>query len=134
MARARTEQGPNGRRAISRLILVAFALTWVDLASAQVILRPGANQSGVTTIEPTFEPPYRLTVSVYVTAQDGTPVPAPLGANLLVIDGQGRRTGMDETSKLHSEIPGARWGPATNPQPNAPVGPRGLSGTVQYGF
>jgi len=115
------------RRSILLALLVAML---ADVAAAQVILRPGANQSGVTTIEPTFEPPYRLTVSVYVTAQDGTPVPAPLGANLLVIDGQGRRTGMDETSKLHSEIPGARWGPATNPQPNAPVGPRGLSGTA----
>jgi hypothetical protein len=97
---------------------------------AQTLIQPGANQSGVTVIQPTFTPPYRLTVRVYVSTQDGRPLPPPLGANLLVIDAQGRRVGMDASSALHAEIPGARWELATNPQPNAPVGPRGLLGTA----
>ena len=67
---------------------------------------------------------------VYVTTQDGRPLPPPLGANLLVIDAQGRRVGMDASGVLHAEIPGARWELATNPQPSAPVGPRGLLGTA----
>ena len=113
------------------LALVTLAAGLVTAASAQVMMRPGpgANRSGVTIIEPTFEPPYRLTVSVYVTAQDGRPVPPPLGANVLVIDPWGRRAGMDAAGVLHREIPAARWDPVHNPAPQAPVGPRGLAGT-----
>jgi hypothetical protein len=98
---------------------------------AQVIHRPGpgANQSGVTVVQPTFTPPYRLTVRVYVSMPDGRPLPAPLGANLMLLDAQGKRVGMDGAGALHAEIPTARWEVVTNPQPNAPVGPRGLLGT-----
>lgn len=113
-----------------RLIVVALFVAALGAdASAQVLMRPGGNGSGITIIEPTFTPPYRLTVSVYVTAQDGRPVPPPLGANVLVIDPQGRRAGMDAAGVLHSEIPGARWDPVRNPAPQEPVGPRGLAGT-----
>jgi len=115
------------------ILLAVAALVLVMHASppAQVIIRPspGANQSGVTVILPTFTPPYRLTVRIYVSMSGGRPLPAPLGANLLVIDAQGKRVGMDGAGALHAEIPGARWEPVTNPQPNAPVGPRGLLGT-----
>ena len=101
--------------------------------TAQVIIQPGggANQSGVTVVQPTFTPPYRLTITVYVTAQDGRRLPPPLGANLLVIDGQGRREGMDADGVLRHEIPNARWEPfVLNPAPQAPVGPRGQMGTA----
>jgi len=111
-------------------VLALAAAGWVSVAVAQVIIQPGANQSGVTVIPPTFTPPYRLTVRVYVSTQDGRPLPPPLGANLLVTDAQGRRVGMDAAGALHAEIPGARWDLAFNPQPNAPVGPRGLLGTA----
>src|SRR5690348_15250808 len=123
----RTSATHAGLISLTSLLLVAV----VRPAAAQVIMRPGpgANRSGVTIIEPTFTPPYRLTVSVYVTAQDGRPVPPPLGANLLLIDPRGRRAGMDEAGVLHSEIPAAHWDPVRNPAPQAPVGPRGLAGT-----
>jgi hypothetical protein len=114
------------------VFLFALALL-ADLAAAQVIMRPGpgANQSGVTVVQPTFTPPYRLTITVYVTAQDGRRLPPPLGANLLVIDGQGRREGMDADGVLRHEIPNARWEPfVVNPAPQAPVGPRGQMGTA----
>ena len=113
------------------VLVAAFAALMASRAVAQVIIRPdpGANQSGVTVIPPTFEPPYQLTVRIYVSTPEGNPLPPPLGANLLVIDAQGRRTGMDATGALHADIPGARWELATNPQPRAPVGPRGLMGT-----
>lgn len=111
------------------LALVALVAALAAAASAQVIMRPGGNRSGVTIIEPTFEPPYHLTVSVYVTAQDGRPLPPPLGANLLVIDSQGRRVGVDEGGRQFAEVPNAAWAPVVNPQPNAPVGPRGLAGS-----
>lgn len=122
----------SGRRSSKRaaLLLGAVLALHAPMLRAQTLIRPGANQSGVTVIQPTFTPPYRLTVRVYVTAQDGRPLPPPLGANLLVIDAQGRRVGMDASGALHAEIPGARWELATNPQPNAPVGPRGLLGTA----
>ena len=114
------------------VVVTALAALVASHAVAQVILRPGpgGNESGVTTIQPTFQPPYRLNVTVYVTAPDGRPVPPPLGANLLLIDAKGRRTGMDAGGALHAEIPGARWELATNPASNAPVGPRGLFGTA----
>jgi hypothetical protein len=116
------------RRSLFVILLVA-ALSGV--ASAQVIIRPGpgANASRMTIIEPTWEPPYRLTIQVYVTAQDGRPVVPGLGANVLVIDPQGRRTGMDEGGMLRQEIPRAAWQPLVNPQPTAPIGPRGLGGS-----
>ena len=117
-----------GRKPIGALVIVMLA--FASCAAAQVIIQPGANQSGVTVVPPSFTPPYRLTVRVYVTAQDGRPLPPPLGANLLVTDAQGRRVGMDAAGALHAEIPGARWELATNPQPHAPVGPRGLLGTA----
>ncbi|HET7340395.1 MAG TPA: hypothetical protein VFL90_02950 [Methylomirabilota bacterium] len=116
----------------SLLFLSVLIGAIASVASAQVILRPapgpGGNR-GVTVIEPTFEPPYRVTIHVYVTAQDGRPLPPPLGANVLVLDPSGRRVGMDESGKLLAEVPNATWGPITNPAPNAPVGPRGLSGS-----
>jgi hypothetical protein len=128
--------GSGAARPTERRRWVAAALlVWLvgagTPAPAQVIMRPGpgANRSGVTIIEPTFEPPYRLTVSVYATGQDGHPLPAPLGANVLVIDPQGRRVGVDETGKRFADVPNGTWGPLVNPQPNAPVGPRGLFGT-----
>src|SRR6267142_2043903 len=108
---------------------LALVTMWAATAAAQVLISPGANQSGVTVIQPTWEPPYRLTVRIYVSTQDGQPLPPPIGANLLVTDAQGRRVGMDAAGALHAEIPTARWGLETNPQPNAPVGPRGLLGT-----
>src|SRR2546428_4383405 len=128
-------QARDMRRGVSIFILVlVFALTLgADLATAQGIMRPGqgANQSGVTIVLPTFTPPYRLTITVYVTAQDGRRLPPPLGANLLVIDGQGRREGMDADGVLRHEIPNARWEPfVVNPAPQAPVGPRGQMGTA----
>jgi hypothetical protein len=116
----------------ARIVLAVLAIAvWASaVASAQVILRPGpSGNRGVTVIEPTFEPPYRVTIHVYVTAQDGRPLPPPLGANVLVIDPSGRRVGMDESGKLLAEVPNATWGPVTNPEPNTPVGPRGLTGT-----
>jgi hypothetical protein len=121
-------------RRAARIVLLGLAIAvWASaVASAQVILRPGpgaGGNRGVTVIEPTFEPPYRVTIHVYVTAQDGRPLPPPLGANVLVIDPSGRRVGMDESGKLLAEVPDATWGPITNPEPNAPVGPRGLTGT-----
>ena len=100
------------------LALLALLVVAVSPASsaAQVILRPGpaANQSGVTVVEPTFEPPYRLTVTIYVTARDGSPVPPGLGANLLLIDAQGRRAGMDESCEPapRSRPCGCPWLPA----------------------
>jgi hypothetical protein len=109
--------------------MFASAAIHVSPAAAQVVIQPGANQSGVTVVPPAFTPPYSLTVRIYVSTEDGKPLPPPLGANLLVIDGKGRRVGMDPTSALVAEIPSARWGLETNPQPNAPVGPRGLMGT-----
>src|SRR5689334_21859446 len=115
------------RRAL--LFALAIATMCAAPAAPQVLIQPGANQSGVVVIEPTFTPPYRLSVRIYVTGQDGQPLPPPIGANLLLIDAQGRRTGMVEGGALHAEIPGARWELATNPQPRAPVGPRGLMGT-----
>jgi len=108
---------------------LALVTMWTAPAVAQVLISPGANQSDVTVIPPAFQPPYHLTVRIYVSAPDGRPLPPPIGANLLVIDAQGRRTGMDAGGALHAEIPGARWRLETNPQPNAPVGPRGLLGT-----
>jgi len=114
----------------STILIALFVLMLVNPTAAQVIIRPGANQSGVTVVEPTFTPPYRLTVTVYVTAQDGRRLPPPLGANLLVIDGQGRREGMDADGVLRHEIPNARWQPfVVNPAPQTPVGPRGQMGT-----
>ena len=112
-------------------LLLALTIVGVLAATAagQVILQPGANQSGATVVPPNFTPPYHLTVRIYVSTPDGRPLPPPLGANLLVIDAQGRRTGMDASGALHAEIPGARWEMVTNPQPRAPVGPRGLLGT-----
>src|SRR5712664_1453513 len=109
----------------------APVVAWTTSATAQVIMRPGpgANLSGVTVIEPTWEPPYRVTVHVYVTAQDGRPLAPALGANVLVIDPQGRRVGIDEAGKPWAEVPNAAWGPLVNPQPNAPIGPRGLGGS-----
>jgi hypothetical protein len=119
------------RRLARALVVAALAALMANHAAAQVIMQPapGANQSDVTVIQPVFTPPYRLTVRIYVSTPDGRPLPAPLGANLLVIDGQGRRTGMDAGGALHAEIPNGHWGPEINPQPNAPVGPRGLLGT-----
>src|SRR5262249_5533020 len=73
-----------------------------------------------------WEPPYRLTISVYITGQDH--LAPPLGANVLVIDPHGRRVGMDEAGRLVAEGPNAAWAPAVNPQPNAPIGPRGPMG------
>jgi hypothetical protein len=119
-------------RAVAGLVLAAVLLvTTASVGAAQVIMRPGpgANASGVTVLQPAFEPPYRLTVRVYVTAHDGRPLPPPLGAHLMVIDGQGRRAGMDEAGVLHQEIPRSRWEPVRNPEPTAPVGPRGLGGS-----
>lgn len=111
--------------------LIVWLIGAGTTAAAQIIMRPGpgANRSGVTIIEPTFEPPYRLTVSVYVTGQDGRPLPAPLGANVLVIDPQGRRVGVNDAGQRFADVPNGTWGPLVNPQPNAPVGPRGLFGT-----
>ena len=127
---ARQDQG--GLTGVALIVVVvALAALMANPAVAQVIMRPGpgANQSDVTVIPPVFTPPYRLTITVYVSGPDGSPLPAPLGANLLVIDAQGRRTGMDAGGALHAEIPNARWGLETNPQPTAPVGPRGVLGT-----
>ena len=121
-----------GRRSSRRaaLLLGAILALHAPVLVAQTLIKPGANQSGVTVIQPTFTPPYSLTVRAYVSTPDGRPLPPLLGANLLVIDAQGRRVGMDASGALHAEIPGARWELATNPQPNAPVGPRGLLGTA----
>ena len=114
------------------VVVAALAAFLTSHATAHVVIRPGpgANRSGVTIIEPTFTPPYRLTVSVYVTAQDGRVLPPPLGANVMVVDAQGRRAGMDVDGVVHREIPRAQWGPARNPAPLAPVGPRGLGGST----
>jgi hypothetical protein len=103
-----------------------LALAWPALAAGQAILRP---PSGVTVIEPTFEPPYRLTIHVYVTAEGGRRLAPGLGANVLLVDPQGRRAGMDASGVLLAEIPNAKWLPLINPQPNAPIGPRGLTGS-----
>src|SRR5262245_46168398 len=122
----------HDRRGASQLalavVVAALATLLTSHAVAQVIMRPepGANQSGVTVVPPAFEPPYQLTVRIYVSTPDGQPLPPPIGANLLLIDAQGRSTGMDAAGALHADIPGARWELATNPQPRAPVGPRGL--------
>jgi hypothetical protein len=126
---------PEAGRVVRRrslLLLVAIVVAaWIDGASAQVIMRPGpgANPGGVVVIEPTFEPPYRLTITVYASGQDGRPLPGLLGANVLVIDPQGRRVGIHESGKAFADVPNAAWGPALNTQPNAPIGPRGLNGS-----
>ncbi len=95
-------------------------------AAAQVLPRP---PSGATVITPTFEPPYRLTIRVYVTAEGRILAPGK-GANLRLTDANGRRIGMDPVSGAFvKEIPNATYARVVNPQPNAPVGPRSKAGS-----
>jgi hypothetical protein len=50
--------------------------------------------------------------------------------SLRLTDPAGRRLGVDPVSGAAvSEIPDARYEPVTNPEPTAPLGPRGLAGT-----
>jgi hypothetical protein len=109
------------------LVVMAALMAAVTVdAAAQVILRP---PPGVTIIEPTFEPPYHLTIRVYVETHDGRRLAPGLGASVLVTDPQGRRVGMDASGALLGEVPNARWEPVLNAEPNAPIGPRGLTGS-----
>ena len=109
-------------------VVVVVALVGVVAAdaAAQVILRP---PPGVTIIQPTFEPPYRLTIRVYVETHDGRRLAPGLGARVLVTDPQGRRVGMDASGAFLGEVPNARWEPLLNAEPNVPIGPRGLTGS-----
>lgn len=109
-------------------VVVAAALVVVVAAdaAAQVILRP---PPGVTIIQPTFEPPYRLTIRVYVETHDGHRLAPGLGATVLVTDPHGRRVGMDAWGALLTEVPNARWEALLNAEPNVPIGPRGLTGS-----
>ena len=108
------------------VVVVAVVAAVAADAAAQVIPHPSP---GVTIIQPTFEPPYRLTIRVYVEAHDGRRLAPGLGASVLVTDPQGRRVGMDASGALLGEVPNARWEPVLNATPNAPVGPRGLTGS-----
>jgi hypothetical protein len=104
------------------MVVAALVSAGAADAPAQVILRP---PPGVTIIQPTFEPPYRLTIRVYVEAHDGRGLAPGLGASVLVTDPHGRRVGVDASGVLLSEVPNARWEPLLNAEANLPVGPRG---------
>lgn len=82
------------------VVVVALVGAVATDAAAQVILRPSP---GVTIIQPTFEPPYRLTIRVYVETHDGRPLPPALGASVLVTDPQGRRVGADTSGAFLSD-------------------------------
>ncbi|HEV8617751.1 MAG TPA: hypothetical protein VGU22_19830, partial [Methylomirabilota bacterium] len=120
------------RRAVHGALLAALTLALtagaVARAAAQVILRPSP---GATVVPPTFEPPFRLTIHAYVTGHDGSIVLPGRGVTLRLTDPSGRRAGVDPVSgQVLTEIPGASYDVAVvNPQPNAPVGPRGFGGS-----
>src|SRR5713226_3810846 len=106
------------------VVVVALVGAGAFDAAAQVILRP---PPGGTIIRPTFEPPYRLTIRVYVETHDGRRLVPGLGATVLVTDPHGRRVGMDARGVLLTEVPNARWEALLNAEPNVPIGPRGLT-------
>ncbi len=108
------------------VVVMALVVAMAADATAQVILRP---PPGVTVIQPTFEPPYRLTFRVYVETHDGRRLAPGLGASVLVTDPQGRRVGMDASGVVLSEVPNARWEPLLNAEANVPIGPRGRTGS-----
>ena len=108
------------------VVVVALVVAVAGDAPAQVILRPPPS---VTIIPPTFEPPYRLTIRVYVETHAGRRLAPGLGASVLVTDPQGRRVGMDASGAFLKEGPNARWEPLLNAEANGPVGPRGLTGS-----
>ncbi len=126
------------RRALAptlALVLVAGAV------SAQVIMRPPgqppppiprSQQEQVPRPPGTTDPegPYTLALRVYVTPADPKRVlPPGQGVQLLLIDPAGRRFGRAaEGHAFFLEIPNATYGGVVNPNPNAPVGPRGRAG------
>jgi hypothetical protein len=114
--------------ALLAALTLALTAGAVARAAAQVILRPSP---GATVIPPTFEPPFRVTIHAYVTGHDGAIVLPGRGVTLRLTDPRGRRVGVDPASgQMMTEIPGASYDVAVvNPQPNAPVGPRGFGGS-----
>jgi hypothetical protein len=119
------------------LALAALA-AGASSAAAQVILRkPGQGpptlprtQGQVPRDGPDPDAPYWLTVRVYVTPIEAQRIPPPgQGVHLVLVDSEGRRIGRDpDGDTRYAEIPDATYGPVLNPQPTAPVGPRGLAG------
>lgn len=116
------------------LVLLAGA------ADAQVIMRPPGQ--GLPTLPPspgqlprppgTTDPdgPYSLALRVYVTPSDPQRALAPgQGVQLLLVDPTGRRFGREPSGRaVFFEIPGATYEAVVNPNPNAPMGPRGRAG------
>src|SRR5207247_1525823 len=74
--------------------------------------------------------PYALALRVYVTPFDAKRVLAPgQGVRLLLTDSTGRRFGRGPLGgAFFLEIPDATYEAVVNPNPNAPVGPRGRAG------
>jgi hypothetical protein len=108
-------------------------------ASAQVLRRPGQapptllrSQGQVPRPPGTTDPdgPYTLSLRVYVTPAEAGHVLAPgQGVYLLLSDAAGHRVGRDPSGHaLFAEMPNATYEAVVNPNPNAPVGPRGRAG------
>src|SRR3989441_9471143 len=94
------------------LSLTAALLSLAAGGTAQVIMRPPG------------QPPPTLP-----RAQDQVPRPPGQGVRLLLTDSTGRRFGRGPLGgAFFLEIPDATYEAVVNPNPNAPVGPRGRAG------
>jgi len=125
------------RRALHLNLVLAVVASPV---SAQVILRrpgeplPTLQRSLGQVARPpgTTDPngPYTLALRVYVTPAAATRVLAPgQGVHLLVTNAAGQRFGRDSSGHaFFAEIPNATYETVVNPDPHAPVGPRGRAG------
>src|SRR5438034_256716 len=122
------------------LSLTAALLSLAAGGTAQVIMRPPGQppptlpraQDQVPRPPGFTDPdgPYALALRVYVTPFDAKRVLAPgQGVRLLLTDSTGRRFGRGPLGgAFFLEIPDATYEAVVNPNPNAPVGPRGRAG------
>src|SRR2546425_8010931 len=122
------------------LSLTAALLSLAAAGTAQVIMRPPGEppptlprtQGQVPRQPGATDPdgPYALALRVYVTRFDAKRVLAPgQGVRLLLTDSTGRRFGRGPLGgAFFLEIPDATYEAVVNPNPNAPVGPRGRAG------
>ena len=122
------------------LSLTAALLSLAAAGTAQVIMRPPGEppptlprtQGQVPRPPGATDPdgPYALALRVYVTPFDAKRVLAPgQGVRLLLTDSTGRRFGRGPLGgAFFLEIPDATYEAVVNPNPNAPVGPRGRAG------
>jgi hypothetical protein len=121
------------------VLTLALALAASPLSAQVILRRPGDPQPGLPRSQgPVPLPsgvtdpdgPYTLAIRVYMWPTAAAHAPARgRGVLLLVTDPAGRRFGHDSSgSTLVDEIPHATYDAVINPNPNAPVGPRGRAG------